>query len=221
VPEAALREVAAALRASGTPHGVVVALERWAHEPARRRLDALAEQARALAQRLGRGEVHVEIVDDGARVEPARFAPLWSALVHLVRNAIDHGLEPPAARAVIGKGPARLRLEAAHDDTSLVIRVADDGRGIDWDAVAARAARLGLPHGDPAALEACLFADGLSTRDEVTETSGRGVGMSAVREAVEALEGRIRVATEAGRGTCFEVLVPLAPAARAPARRAA
>lgn len=221
VPVDALHEVVATLRASGTPRAIVVAIEQWAHEPTRRRLETLGEQARALARRLGRGELAVEVVDDGARVEPGRFGALWASLVHLVRNAVDHGLEPVEARAMLGKGAPRLRLEATRLDAELVLRVADDGRGIDWDAVASRAARLGLPHHDRAALEACLFADGLSTRDEVTDTSGRGVGMSAVREAVDALGGTIRVATQAGRGTCFELRLPLEAAARSPAQRAA
>lgn len=174
------------------------------------RLTRLGEQARALAHRLGR-EVQLDIDARGVRLDPARFAPLWTALAHVVRNAVDHGVETPEERLAQGKSRAGLlTLETrVEGDDIVVIALTDDGRGIDWVTLEARARARGLRvEGHEA-----LFIDGLSSRDEANEISGRGLGMSAVRSAVEALGGRVVVESERGHGTAVMCSIPMHPVA--------
>ena len=95
------------------------------------------------------------------------------------------------------------------------MRIADDGRGIEWSRIAERARAMGLSSDDPAQLIEALFADGLSTRDEVTEVSGRGVGMGALRAACRARGGDVSIDSVPGRGTTIECRFPLSPAAAA------
>ena len=135
-------------------------------------------------------------------------------LLHLVRNAVSHGIERPAARAAAGKpaeGTLSLRARASGDRIRIVVE--DDGAGIDADAVARRARALGLladdaPLTDEQLLDV-LCAPGFSTRDEADRTSGRGVGMDVVRSAVRALSGQLSVESTPGRGTCFTIELPL------------
>ncbi|HBP18929.1 MAG TPA: hypothetical protein DEA08_14225 [Planctomycetes bacterium] len=178
-------------------------------EPTSSRLRRVAEQARRIAKRIGQGEIGIEIDDQDLRLEPSRWSAFWSAFIHVVRNAVDHGLEPPELRAAAGKeGAGCLRLTTAVVDGEFQIAVSDDGRGIDWEAVAEKARGLGLPAETHEELVDALFAEGLSTAQRITETSGRGVGMAAVMEAVEAQGGRVEVESEAGQGTTFRFRFP-------------
>ena len=135
-------------------------------------------------------------------------------LLHLVRNAVSHGIERPAERTAAGKpaeGTLSLRANASGDRIRLVVE--DDGAGIDVDAVARRAGVRGLlvddaPLTDERLLDV-LCAPGFSTRDEADRTSGRGVGMDVVRSAVRALSGDLSVESTPGRGTCFTIELPL------------
>jgi len=135
-------------------------------------------------------------------------------LLHLVRNAVSHGIERPAERAAAGKeaeGTLSLRANASGDRIRIVVE--DDGAGIDADAVARRARALGLladdaPLTDEHLLDV-LCAPGFSTRDEADRTSGRGVGMDVVRSAVRALSGELSVESTPGHGTCFTIELPL------------
>jgi two-component system chemotaxis sensor kinase CheA len=218
-----LRELAGDLR-RGTPADRILArLESWQLEPAERPLGRLGRHARVLAGRLLKGDLDVAVDAGGLRLDAERFNPLWASLVHLIRNAVDHGLETPAQREAAGKpARARLRLTAAVRDGHLVVEVADDGRGIDWDAVARIAGARGLPAATRADLLDALLRPGFSTRDEVTAASGRGVGLSAVATAVRALGGTIDADSAAGRGTCWRLTIPTAQGvAAAPAPRAA
>lgn len=146
---------------------------------------------------------------------PARLAGVFSSLTHLVRNALDHGVEAPGER---GDKPeqASLELFANRTASEVVLRIIDDGRGIDVADVAERAVRLGvittveLERLSPAERLQLVFADGISTAKEVTDTSGRGVGMSAVRHAVHAVGGSIAIESELGRRTVVELRLPLA-----------
>ena len=158
----------------------------------------------------------------GASFDPDHWCDLWSASVHLLRNAVDHGLDSPEARVAAGKpAEATLQLALEVDDTHVTLRVSDDGGGVNWDAVRARAVSRGLPHETRADLADAMFASGLSTRDGATDVIGRGVGLSAVREAVAALGGHIEIESERGQGTTFRCIVPrgqhvaLPPAPRA------
>ena len=181
----------------------------WSHEPVARRFERLGNHAISLARRLGKGDLEISIVDDGIRLDTARWAPFWSALVHAVRNAVDHGIEAPELRARAGKSPRpRLMFTATRARGRLLIAVADDGGGIDWDAVRVKAREAGLPAESQADLEQALFSDGLTTARVTTDTSGRGVGMSALREAVIALGGTIDIESTTGVGVVMRYRFP-------------
>jgi HPt (histidine-containing phosphotransfer) domain-containing protein/HAMP domain-containing protein len=179
-------------------------------EPVERPLDRLAGHARALSQRLNKGEVIIEIEGRGLRLDPKRWGPLWSEMVHVIRNAVDHGFEPAEERRAAGKAPRpRLRLGAYVRENEFAIELEDDGRGIDWKAVRASAVARGLPAESEADLSAALFTSGFTTRTEISATSGRGVGLSAVYARVQEFEGRVVVSSRPGAGTCMRFSFPL------------
>jgi two-component system chemotaxis sensor kinase CheA len=187
----------------GAPRGEVMELiASWRNERVRVRFERFAEQARALASRLGKGPV--EVVYDGSnlRLPRDRFSKVWSSLTHVLRNAVDHGLLPSEERQ------GKVELSARMERGELVVTVRDNGRGVDWQAVRERAEARGLPHASEADLCAALFASGLSTREQVNEFSGRGVGMGAVKEALEALQGWIDVQSKPGEGTAVVLHFP-------------
>jgi two-component system chemotaxis sensor kinase CheA len=198
------------LRGAGTPGRITARLSDWTLEPVERPLARLARYGGSLAQRLGKGDIHVEVDGGGVRVDPQRWKGLWSELVHVVRNAIDHGMETADERRALSK-PAqpRLRLRASSAGGRLVIDVEDDGRGIDWEAVRAIARRKGLPAASPEELTAVLLAPDVTTRPEATLTSGRGMGLAAVAGRVRDLGGEILVESRKGQGTHFQVSLPL------------
>lgn len=196
--------------AAGAPHRQIATMvEAWRLDPVEPRLNRLAKQAENLAGRLGKLPLSVRVEAGPLRVEPEQLAEVWSSLPHLVRNALDHGLEAGSERIAAGKPEsAELVLRAAMQGDRFMIEVQDSGRGVDWEAVRRRAVELGIPSQTPAELERALFADGLSTRATVTEESGRGVGTAAVARAVEAAGGRVEVFSEAGRGARFRLSWP-------------
>ncbi len=210
ITDAEYRDFVCAL-ASGAPReGLLRALEGWKLEAAETRLQRLAEYARELARRLGKGSIEVEIASSGLRLSARRWAPLWGALTHLVQNAVDHGLEPAAERALAGKAlRGCIALRAAARDQHVILEISDDGRGVDIEEVQRRARDRGLPHATRGEILSAVFAGGLTTRDTATPLSGRGVGMSAVRAACEALGGTIAVHTEPGQGTRVELRMPI------------
>ena len=189
-------------------------IERMKHERVAPRLHRAAEQAHALAGRLGKAELNVEVcASNQIRLPAERWAPFWTSFVHVIRNAVDHGLEPAQERRAAGKPEAgKLRLSAFTDAQSFRLEIVDDGPGVDWARVGQRAAERGLPHETETDLVDALFADGLSTAQTVSDVSGRGVGMAAVREAVRALGGTIGVRSKPGEGTSFLFAFPLAQA---------
>lgn len=175
-------------------------------EPLARRFDRLADQARSVAHRLGKGNIHVVIDDGGIRNDPDHTGAFWSALVHVVRNAVDHGIESPEARAAAGKtGLPTITLRAVAHDGAVAIEIADDGHGIDWTTLARKAGVIPGP-GQPAT--DLLFIDGLSSRDEVSLVSGRGVGLGAARNEVQRLGGDVTVTSQPGVGTRFVFTIP-------------
>ncbi len=160
----------------------------------------------------------VEMVVSGQETELDKsiLDTLAEPLAHLVRNAVDHGLESTEVRAAAGKqAQGMVRLHAYHQGNQIVIEVADDGRGIDREGLLAKAVAKGVIGADEAQrlTEAeCLnliFHPGLSTADEVTEISGRGVGMDVVKNVVERLKGTVSIVTTPGQGTRFQLRVPL------------
>lgn len=190
------------LRTGSTDELLVRDVLRWPCEPVKNRLDRLGEQAVQIARRLGRAVPELTVEHDGLRLDPSRWSGFWASLVHVVRNAVDHGLEPRDVRLAAGKAAeGRVSLRCARAGTGFEIVLADDGAGIDWARVAAKAKARGLPHQTHDELVDALCADGFSTRDDVSETSGRGVGMAAVRAAVAARGGVLRIESTPGRGT--------------------
>jgi two-component system chemotaxis sensor kinase CheA len=221
VPLAELEELLAKLGRGAPARELLALAASWKDEPAINRLRLLADQARALSRRLERGEPEVVVESDGVRLPHERFAAFWGAAVHVVRNAVDHGFEAPAERLAAGKPPPRLTLACRRVAGALQLTIADDGRGVPWEALAVKARARGLPAETRAQLVDVLCADGLSSRDQATETSGRGVGMAAVRQAVEALGGTLGVESSPGQGTTFTFLLPLAGATPCPWREVA
>ena len=145
-----------------------------------------------------------------AELDKAVAERIFPAVVHLVRNAVDHAIESPAERRAAGKPEAGLLTVACHErsDNQLELTVTDDGRGVDAAAVAARAGAP-VPNTDAALLE-LLALPGLSTKATVTTTSGRGVGMDIVRRiAVDELRGELSMRTTPGQGTTFALRIPL------------
>jgi len=182
-------------------HGADVrqALHGWTLTPTRRILARLREQAERLARSLDRWPLTVELEDGGLRMDGTRWGAFWSASVHVLRNSMAHGF-------AAGPGEARvLRLATRLHDGELVVSFADNGRGIDWDAVRDRARAAGLPHADRDDLEAALFADGLTSASELTATAGRGVGLGALASAAAELGGRVEVVSAPGAGTTVRV----------------
>jgi two-component system chemotaxis sensor kinase CheA len=179
-------------------------VKQWTLERTRPRLERFAEQARGLAQRLGKGDVEIEISDHGVRLDAAAFRPFWTAFSHVVRNAIDHGIEAPTERLEAGKPQhGKIALVTQREGSAIVIELHDDGRGIDWETVRLRAQAAARPSATRDDLVAAILSDGITTRTEVTEISGRGVGLAALSEACSYLGGTIRVDSDAGRGTRF------------------
>ena len=188
-------------------------LIRFKLEPVSRPLARLSQYAQALAYRMGKGELSVAIEASATRLDPRRFGGLWSALVHVVRNAVDHGIESSEERLAQGKsGRGRMILRAAETAHELTIEVEDDGRGIDWACVRERAAARGMPRDSEADLAAAILSDGFTTCEKVTTTSGRGVGMAAVRQQVSNLGGTLSLKSEAGAGTLWRFTFPLSGA---------
>jgi HAMP domain-containing protein/HPt (histidine-containing phosphotransfer) domain-containing protein/two-component sensor histidine kinase len=177
--------------------------------PTHERLSRLGEQATALAARLDKGQLSVSVEDNGVRLPAEGWQSFWSSLAHVVRNAVDHGLEGTQERSLAGKGTMpSLALSSRYAGDSIVVEIADDGRGIDWARVAEKARSQGLPSADAEQLKLALFADGFSTRDEVTDLSGRGVGLAAARAECERLGGKVEVESKLGQGTMFRFRLP-------------
>lgn len=137
---------------------------------------------------------------------------LSDPLIHMIRNACDHGLEPPRERIAAGKPECgRLMLKAAHEGSNLALTITDDGRGIDRRQVFAKAARNGLPVNgpdDPDILNV-IFEPGFSMKEEVSDISGRGVGMDVVRSTLRELGGNVRIDSVQGRGSTFSLTIPM------------
>ncbi|MDX2013533.1 MAG: ATP-binding protein [Myxococcaceae bacterium] len=193
--------VVAALSEDAVPRSDVRRMvEALALDPAARRLEWLAEQAQSTAARLSKGPLHVVVESHGVRFDRARWSPFFSSLVHLVRNCVDHGLEAPSDRAALGKGVGTLTFRTRVVGSALHVEVQDDGRGINEARLLERARQQGF---SPATGVDAMFLEGISTKDDVSELSGRGIGMGAVRAACEALGGTLSVETAVGQGSTF------------------
>jgi len=167
---------------------------------------------RELSQRLGK-EVELKVSGETTELDRGLIEKITDPLTHLVRNAIDHGLETPAARLAAGK-PAggRISLSATQRGGNIVIEIRDDGRGLDRERILARAAERGIALAAEAPdheVWQCIFEPGFSTAESVTDVSGRGVGMDVVRRNIQQLRGHVALDSQAGQGTTVTVSVPL------------
>jgi len=168
---------------------------------------------RDLARDTGK-RIRLDLSGQSTEIDKFLIERMMDPVLHLVRNAVSHGLESPDERVAAGKRPeGTIRLAASTLGESVVLEVADDGRGVDAAGVARRARSLGVdvPDGalDPRLLLDILSAPGFSTRDAADRTSGRGVGMSVVRDTVQDLGGTLTLETTAGEGTTFRMVLPL------------
>jgi len=168
---------------------------------------------RDLAAATGK-EIALEIHGEETELDKGMIERLSDPLMHLVRNAADHGLETPAGRAEAGK-PAcgRIWLRARHQGGNVVIEVGDDGRGLDPERIYAKALERGLAleHGEATGDQVCalIFEPGFSTAESVSDLSGRGVGLDVVKKSVEALNGTVAIVNQPGRGVTFRIQLPL------------
>jgi two-component system, chemotaxis family, sensor kinase CheA len=161
-------------------------------------------------------EIALEIAGQNTDLDKSILDALAEPLAHLIRNAADHGIETASERAAAGK-PANgtVRLDAYHEGDQVVIEVSDNGRGIDREKVIRRAIERGLMSAtetsrmNEAEINHLIFTPGFSTAENVTEISGRGVGLDVVKSALDNLKGSIEIETEAGKGTTFRLIVPL------------
>lgn len=168
---------------------------------------------RDLSQELGK-RIALETQGEDTELDKTVIERLSDPLVHLLRNSIDHGIELPAVREAQGKNPeGRIQLLAEHSGGEVLIRIIDDGAGIDPDRIRAKAVEKGLilpdavlPDKDALML---IFAPGFSTAEKVTNVSGRGVGMDVVKRNIDALRGRVSLESIPGQGTTVAVRIPL------------
>jgi two-component system chemotaxis sensor kinase CheA len=158
----------------------------------------------------------VQLVFDGEETELDRniVEKLGDPLIHMIRNSVDHGIESPADRTAQGKSAqGTIRLSASHQRGGIVIRITDDGKGLNRDRIRAKALERGLVKAEAELSESeifsLIFLPGFSTAEKVTDLSGRGVGMDVVRRNIENLRGKIEIQSVLGQGTTFTILLPL------------
>jgi two-component system chemotaxis sensor kinase CheA len=168
---------------------------------------------RDTASSLGK-EVNFEIIGGDAELDKSMVEKIADPLMHLVRNSLDHGLEPPQERLAAGKTSAgHLTLSARHETGAILIRIEDDGRGINRERVLQRAWNRGLIEQgvvpDDDTINMMIFEPGFSTAEQVTNLSGRGVGMDVVRRNIEALRGTIKLNSMPGVGLQVDIRLPL------------
>ncbi len=163
---------------------------------------------------------NVRLIITGASIELDKL--IWERitdpLMHMLRNAVDHGIETPALRQTLGKpSVATLKLDASREGNHVVIRIADDGAGLNYKAIRTSVSKMGLSDKvdemSEEDLTPFIFYPGLSTRRKISQVSGRGVGMDVVKENIQHLKGSIQVASEEGNGTQFSIRIPLTLAA--------
>jgi two-component system, chemotaxis family, sensor kinase CheA len=172
-----------------------------------------ARLVRDLSRKAGK-QVDLELAGEETELDKNIAEQLADPLMHMVRNSIDHGIESSAERAAMGKRPsARLRLAAYHQGGQIVVEISDDGRGLDREKILAKAREKGLIEAGAALtdneIHHLIFEPGFSTAAQVTDISGRGVGMDVVRRHVQKLRGRIEIQSQSGRGTTFFLKLPL------------
>ena len=173
----------------------------------------MARMVRDLARKSGK-EVVFHTFGEETEMDRAYVDKIGDPLVHMIRNAVDHGIESPADRKKSGKPPAgKIQLAAFQEGGNIIVELRDDGKGIDQEAVRAKAIERGLiAEGDQISTqETCqlIVQAGFSTASKVTDVSGRGVGMDVVKRNIEELRGKVHIESEVGQGTVFRIVLPL------------
>jgi two-component system chemotaxis sensor kinase CheA len=181
--------------------------------PIRQTFQKMTRLVRDSSKRMGK-KVNLILTGEDTELDKMVVEQIGDPLVHMLRNCVDHGLETPEERIAAGKPETgEIHLDAACQGDRIVIRVRDDGRGLDRDRILAKAIEQGLlPAGasptDPEVYD-LVFHAGLSTAPEITEISGRGVGMDVVRRNIESLRGRVEIESRKGQGTEITIHLPL------------
>ncbi len=167
---------------------------------------------RDVAAKLGK-KIELKLVGEATELDKGMIEKIVDPLTHLVRNSVDHGIEQPEKRMANGKSPhGTVTLSAAHEGGSIVIIVADDGAGLPRDKILAKARERGMTVTDQMSDQdvwSLIFEAGFSTATEVTDISGRGVGMDVVKRNITALNGTVEISSELGKGTRMTVRLPL------------
>ncbi len=181
--------------------------------PIRHVFERFPRMVRDLARSQGK-EIELILEGDGTRVDKAIIDEIGEPLMHLIRNSVDHGIEDPRTRVARGKTPTgTILLSASQESNHVVITIMDDGSGIDAATVRRKAVERGVLKGDENLSDReavqIIFSQGFSTRDEISEVSGRGVGLDVVLKSIERLSGLIEVETVPGVGSKFIIQLPL------------
>jgi two-component system chemotaxis sensor kinase CheA len=182
-------------------------------QPVKPLFQRMGRVVRELAETTGK-QVRLRTEGEATEIDRTVFEKLADPLTHMIRNAIDHGLETPAERIAAGKPDhGEVRLSAAHRSGRIVIEVSDDGKGIDRARVRAKAIERELIAPDVqltnAEIDNLLFLPGFSTASRISDISGRGVGMDVVKSSIHALGGRVSIVSAPGEGTTFSMSLPL------------
>jgi len=188
------RELLELASSAASREEIVGRIQSLALAPLQGPLQRLADQAIALGQRLDKAAIEPHVDGKGLRHDLERFAPFWAACVHAVRNSVDHGIETTDERLAAGKpATATIDIRVEQEGDEVIVMLRDDGRGIDWEKIAVRASAAGFPCATHAECVDALFRDDISSRDVVSETSGRGAGMGALRASCEQFGGKVDV----------------------------
>jgi two-component system chemotaxis sensor kinase CheA len=219
VSETDVAHLAASIQQGKSGEALIHSLATWFMDPVDKRLARLADRAKQLAVRMGKSGVTIDVKPTSLRLPAERWAPFWGVLPHVISNALDHGIEEADERKAAGKPEhGRVILSTVERGEQVIIEIADDGRGINWTKLREKAADLGLPSETQRELVVALFTDGVTTKDEASQFSGRGVGLAAVRTACEELGGTIDVESAIGLGTKLRFSFPLPEVASALAK---
>ena len=181
--------------------------------PVRGVFQKMARMVRDLSRKNGKS-ITAEMHGEGTEMDRSMVEQIGDPLVHMIRNAVDHGIEPAEERAAAGKPrQGTVRLSAYHEGGSIVIEIRDDGRGLNRERILAKAKAQHLLRGDEDLCDSdvfnLIFAPGFSTAQKVTDISGRGVGMDVVKRNIDALRGRVTISSTQGKGTTFKIVLPL------------
>ncbi len=181
--------------------------------PIKQTFQRMSRLVRDLSRAAGKS-INIELVGEDTEIDRNMVEEIYNPLVHLIRNAVDHGIERPQERLQSGKAETGLiKLRAFHKGGHIIIEIADNGRGLNKEKILAKAVKNGLVDSKEKLSDQdiwrLIFLPGLSTAEKVTDVSGRGVGMDVVKQAIEKLRGKVEIDTIPGEGTTFITYFPL------------